>query len=82
MIPAVKAFAVTLSFVVKDQTMELTPIKDRNQLTKQTRMSCHLPASLFLANGFSSLLNHASQGGFFFQYFSELLHSKTDFGQE
>jgi hypothetical protein len=65
MIPTVKAFAVTLGFVMKDQTMKSIPIKDRNQLTKQTRMSYHLFASLLLADGFSLLLNHASQGGFF-----------------
>jgi hypothetical protein len=65
MIPAVIAFAVTLSLVTKDQAMKLIPIEYCNQVIKQACMSYHRVASLLLAIGFSSLLNHASQGGFF-----------------
>lgn len=61
--------------------MKLTAIKQRNQLTKQTCMSYHKVASLFLALVFSYQLNHALQGGFFQAQF-ELLLFKTDFGQE
>jgi hypothetical protein len=65
MIPAVIAFAVAFSLMAKDQAMKLTPIEYCNQLTKQACMSYHRVASLLLAIGFSSQLNHALQGGFF-----------------
>jgi hypothetical protein len=65
MIPGVKPFTVTFSLVTKDEIMKLSAIEQSNQLTKQTRMPYHLSASLFLAIGFVSQLNHALQGGNF-----------------
>jgi hypothetical protein len=64
MIPAGKAFGVPLGLMPKDQIGKLSSMKQRNQLTEQARMAYHLFASLLLANGFLSRLNHASQGGF------------------
>jgi hypothetical protein len=64
-IPAQKAFTVTFGFVMENETMKLTAIKQSHQLTEKTRLSYHRAASLLLAIGFSSLLNHALQGGSF-----------------
>jgi hypothetical protein len=65
MIPTAKAFSIPLGLVTKNQIVKMSAMKQTNQLTEQARMAYHLFASLLLANGFLSRLNHASQGGFF-----------------
>jgi hypothetical protein len=81
MIPTAKTLGILFGLVTKDQTVKLISIKQCNQLTKQTRMSYHVTASLFLAMSFSLQLNHALQGGFI-QPITFLLLLKTVFGQE
>jgi hypothetical protein len=68
-----------LSLVTKDKIVKFIATKNRNQLTKQARMSYPRGASLLLAKGLSCQQNHASQGGF--SSIIVIFHFKPFFGQ-
>ena len=49
MIPATKAFGVTLGLMAEDQVKKLSTMKQNNQLTKQARKAYHEIVSFLLA---------------------------------